>query len=426
MLTDMQLRALKPTGKIYKVADQQGLYVAVTRTGVVSFRFDYRVNGRRETLVIGKYDPTVGAKKPRELDELDYGMSLSLAEARLLMTRAHRSIEQGESPSRSKVEKRTEAADALTFGSWAEKYFAEADLAESTKAMRKSVYDRNLADEFGRLKLEEITPVRLMARCEKIKERGAAAPAVHAREIVLQVFRFIQARGLKIDNPAESIRPSAIATFKARDRALTPAEIHTFFKALEQTATMATLRLAVKFMLLTLVRKTEFIEAKWDEVNFETAIWTIPKDRMKAGRPHNVYLSQQALDILVAFKTCFSASSYLHPGRYETELPISSATLNRVIDATVKVVHDRGEDFDPFTVHDLRRTASTLLHEAGFNSDWIEKCLAHEQRGVRAIYNKAEYAEQRRAMLQAWADMLDAWIKNSASVVPIRRGAGVA
>jgi integrase len=384
------------------------------------------VNGRRETLVIGKYDPTVGAKKPRELNELDYGMSLSLAEARLLMTRAHRSIEQGESPSRSKVEKRTEAADALTFGSWAEKYFAEADLAESTKAMRKSVYDRNLADEFGRLKLEEITPVRLMARCEKIKERGAAAPAVHAREIVLQVFRFIQARGLKIDNPAESIRPSAIATFKARDRALTPAEIHTFFKALEQTATMSTLRLAVKFMLLTLVRKTEFIEAKWDEVNFETAIWTIPKERMKAGRPHNVYLSQQALDILVAFKTCFSASSYLHPGRYETELPISSATLNRVIDATVKVVHDRGEDFDPFTVHDLRRTASTLLHEAGFNSDWIEKCLAHEQRGVRAIYNKAEYAEQRRTMLQAWADMLDAWIKNSASVVPIRRGAGVA
>ena len=426
MLTDMQLRALKPPGKIYKVADQQGLYVAVTRTGVVSFRFDYRVNGRRETLVIGKYDPTVGAKKPRELNELDYGMSLSLAEARLLMTRAHRSIEQGESPSRSKVEKRTEAADALTFGSWAEKYFAEADLAESTKAMRKSVYDRNLADEFGRLKLEEITPVRLMARCEKIKERGAAAPAVHAREIVLQVFRFIQARGLKIDNPAESIRPSAIATFKARDRALTPAEIHTFFKALEQTATMSTLRLAVKFMLLTLVRKTEFIEAKWDEVNFETAIWTIPKERMKAGRPHNVYLSQQALDILVAFKTCFSASSYLHPGRYETELPISSATLNRVIDATVKVVHDRGEDFDPFTVHDLRRTASTLLHEAGFNSDWIEKCLAHEQRGVRAIYNKAEYAEQRRTMLQAWADMLDAWIKNSASVVPIRRGAGVA
>ncbi|MDF3833055.1 tyrosine-type recombinase/integrase [Cupriavidus basilensis] len=426
MLNDMKLRALKPTGKIYKVADQQGLYVAVTRTGVISFRFDYRLNGRRETLTIGQYDPSLGARKPRDLDELNYDMSISLAEARLLLARARRSVEQGESPSRTKVEKRIEATEALTFGKWAEKYFAEVDLAESTRAMRKSVYDRNLADEFGRLKLEEITPVRLMARCEKIKERGAAAPAVHAREIVLQVFRFIQARGLKIDNPAESIRPSAIATFKARDRALSPAEIHVFFQALEQTATAATLRLAVKFMLLTLVRKSEFIHATWDEVNFETAIWTIPKERMKAGRPHNVYLSQQALDILVAFKTCFSASSYLHPGRYETDLPISAATLNRVIDATVQLIHERGEDFEPFTVHDLRRTASTLLHEAGFNSDWIEKCLAHEQRGVRAVYNKAEYAEQRRTMLQTWGDMLDGWIKSGANVVPFRQGIAIA
>ncbi len=423
MLTDMRLRALKPTGKIYKVADQQGLYVAVTRTGVASFRFDYRINGRRETLVVGQYDSSLGARKPRGLEELDYGMSLTLAEARLLLARAHRSVEQGESPSRAKVEKRVEAAEALTFGRWAEKYFAEADLAESTKAMRKSVYDRNLATEFGRLKLEEITPVRLMARCEKIKERGASAPAVHAREIVLQVFRFIQARGLRVENPAEAIRPSAIATFKARDRALSPSEIHVFFKALEQTATMSTLRLAVKFMLLTLVRKSEFIEAIWDEVNFEAAVWTIPKERMKAGRHHNVYLSQQSLDILVAFKTCFGASSYLHPGRYETKLPISAATLNRVIDATVKLIRERGEDFEPFTVHDLRRTGSTLLHEAGFNSDWIEKCLAHEQRGVRAVYNKAEYAEQRRTMLQAWADMLDGWIRTGGNVAPIRRQA---
>ena len=107
------------------------------------------------------------------MEELDCGMSLTLGEARPLLTRAHRSSEQGESPSRAKVEKRVEAAEALTFGRWAEKYFAEVSLAESARAMRKSVHDRNLAAEFGRLKLEEITPVRLMARCEKIKERGS-------------------------------------------------------------------------------------------------------------------------------------------------------------------------------------------------------------------------------------------------------------
>lgn len=206
---------------------------------------------------------------------------------------------------------------------------------------------------------------------------------------MLQVFRFVEARGIKVDNPAAAIRPSAIATFKARDRALSPEEIYIFFNALELTSTMPTLRLPIKFMLLTLVRKSEFIDAVWDEVNFETATWTIPKERMKARRPHHVYLSEQALEILVAFKTCFGSSQYLHPGRYETASPISAATLNRVIDSTVKLICARGDAFEPFTVHDLRRTASTHLHEAGFNSDWIEKCLAHERRGVRAIYKFA-------------------------------------
>ncbi len=160
-------------------------------------------------------------------------MAVSLAEARLLLAHARRAIQQGNSPSRSKVERRVQAVEALAFGKWAEKYVAEATLAGSTRAMRRSVYDRNLAAEFDRLKLEEITPSRLMAKCEKIKERGAAARAVQARDIVLQAYRFVQARGLKVDNPAEAIRPSAIATFKPRDRALTSGEIHVFFSALE-------------------------------------------------------------------------------------------------------------------------------------------------------------------------------------------------
>ncbi|CAB3717003.1 Prophage integrase IntS [Paraburkholderia graminis C4D1M] len=200
MLTDMQLRALKPAQKIFKIADQRWLYAAVTPSGTVSFRYDYRVNGRRETLVIGRYDPSLSARRPRRPDELGFGMAI----------------------------------EALTFGKWAEKYFVETALADSTRAMRKSVYERNLASEFGRLKLEEITPARLMARCAKIKERGAAAPAAQARDIVLQVYRFVQARGLKVDNPAEAIRPSAIASFKPRDRTLSPAEIHVFFSALDR------------------------------------------------------------------------------------------------------------------------------------------------------------------------------------------------
>jgi integrase len=91
-----------------------------------------------------------------------------------------------------------------------------------------------------------------------------------------------------------------------------------------------------------MVRKSEFILAKWEKIDFNAALWTIPKDRMKAGRAHNVDWRQQALDILVAFKTCFDASSFLHPGRYETERSISAATRNRVIDAAVKILRESG------------------------------------------------------------------------------------
>jgi integrase len=111
---------------------------------------------------------------------------------------------------------------------------------------------------------------------------------------------------------------------------------------------------------------------------------------MRAKRPLVVYLSQQALDILVTFKTCFASSKYLHPSRYDSDEPISNATLNRVIEVAVKRINDSGSEFASFSVHDLRRTGSSLLNEAGFNRDWIEKCLAHEEGDVRGVYNKAQ------------------------------------
>jgi len=134
---------------------------------------------------------------------------------------------------------------------------------------------------------------------------------------------------------------------------------------------------------------------------------------MKRRNPHNVYLSRQAIDMFIALKTCAAGSRYVLPSRYDADLPISNATLNQVTTSVSRVARAAGRPLADFSPHDLRRTASTLLHEAGYNTDWIEKCLAHEQKGVRAVYNKAEYAQQRRAMLQDWADMIDTWIKGA-------------
>ena len=419
MLTDIKIKNLKPRARPYKVADRDGLYVTITPAGVASFRYDYRVNSRRETLTLGRYDESRARELPRQLNALDYGTSLSLAEARLLLTKARRCVEMGESPAKAKAESKSKSSEALAFGGWAEKYFDEADLAESTKAMRRSIYERDLKKSFGRMKLEEITPSTLMALCEKIKkERDAPATAMHVREIVMQVFRFVKARGVKVENPADSVKASAIGTFKPRERALSPDEIRVFFNALDGIGSLPQIKLGLKLILLILLRKGELLNARWEWVNFTVATLTIPAEFMKARRAHVVYLSQQAIDILVALKAFAGSSPYLLPGRYETDQPMSDATLNRVITAAVAKATSAGEKLAEFSVHDLRRTGSTLLHEAGFNSDWIEKCLAHEQRGVRAVYNKAEYAEQRREMLQAWANMVDGWIRG-ANVVPI-------
>ena len=122
-----------------------------------------------------------------------------------------------------------------------------------------------------------------------------------------------------------------------------------------------------------------------------------------------VALAAQALDIFIALKTFAGGSDYVLPSRYDSDTPMSSATLNQVLTLTYRLAQKEGKPLAKFGPHDLRRTASTLLHEAGYNTDWIEKCLAHEQKGVRAVYNKAEYREQRTAMLQDWADMIDEW-----------------
>ncbi|HEC1252320.1 TPA: site-specific integrase, partial [Citrobacter braakii] len=247
------------------------------------------------------------------------------------------------------------------------------------------------------------------ALTDAIVEQGRPSTAVLCREIMMQVFRWAIERGQKVENPADLVRPSTIAKFEPRDRALTPEEIGLMYQYMERIGTTPSIRAAAKLLLLTMVRKSELTNATWNEINFTDALWTIPKERMKRRNPHLVFLSRQALDIFIALKTFAGGSEYILPSRYDSDLPMSSATLNQVLTLTYRLAQKEGQSLGKFGPHDLRRTASTLLHEAGYNTDWIEKCLAHEQKGVRAIYNKAEYRDQRRAMLQDWADMIDEW-----------------
>ena len=149
------------------------------------------------------------------------------------------------------------------------------------------------------------------------------------RDIVKQVYAFAVLHGENVDNPADSVGAAAIATFQPKDRSLSPLEIRLMCRQMEAVATYPTIRLALRMILLTLVRKSELIEATWAEVDFENATWTIPKTRMKGRNPHVVYLSSQALDIFVALHTCAAGSKYVLPSRYDPSRCMSKATLNR-------------------------------------------------------------------------------------------------
>ncbi|EOC1104628.1 tyrosine-type recombinase/integrase [Cronobacter sakazakii] len=403
MLTDTKLKNLKPQDKLYKVSDRDGLYVAVLTSGAVSFRYDYRINGRRETLTIGRYGPD----------------GISLAEARDELNTAKKLLSQGISPAAAKRDGKNQIRGAETFATFTVAYMKHIILADSTRAMKQTIIDRDIFPVLGRKLMTEITTRMVRDLCDKVLARGGRSTAIQIREIISSVYRYAADRGHGFTNPAGDIKPTSIAIFKPRERSLQPEEVGIFFRTLDTVSTMATMKLAIKLVLLTMVRKSEFTNATWKEINFKAGTWTIPAERMKASRSHVIYLSRQAQDLLVGLQMCAGGSEYLLPGRYSVSKPLSNAALNRLITVTVDKAQEEGHHLDHFSVHDMRRTASTLLHEAGYPSDWIEKALAHEQKGVRAVYNKAEYARQRAYMLQQWADMVDMWIAGeSTELVP--------
>ena len=394
MLTDVALKNLRPKAKPYKVTDRDGMYAHVSPSGAISFRYDYRLHGRREAVLFGRY----GAA------------GISLARAREKCIDARRAVADGRSPAQDKQREKRRLREAQSFGEFGDRWLQKAPMADSTRAMRKAILDRELRPAWQKHLLTEILPDDLRALCAKIVDRGAPATAIHVRDIVKQIFGFAILHGERVSNPADEVGPSSVATFTPRDRSLSPAEIRVLLKVLDLVPTLPTIRLGMRLYLLTMVRKSELQDATWSEVDFENAVWSIPKERMKRSRPHNVYLSRQSLDIMIALKTCAGNSKFLLPSRYDADAPMSRATFNRVTYSVVEKAKEEGLPLEPFTVHDLRRTGSTLLNELGFNSDWIEKCLAHEDgRSSRGVYNKAEYEHQRRHMLQQWADMIDAW-----------------
>jgi integrase len=175
--------------------------------------------------------------------------------------------------------------------------------------------------------------------------------------------------------------------------------------------------------LLTLARKSELLLAKWKDVSLDAREWLIPAENAKTGKPHMVYLSTQVADMFLELKALAGDSELVMPGRSSLSKPFAKNALNKALEGLTFDM-DPLTIMNPLTIHDLRRTGATLLTEQGFNKDVIEKALSHEREGIRAVYILAEYAEQRRKMLQWWADYVDSIVTES-KVIMENFGVGI-
>ena len=389
-LTDKAIRALRPKEKPYQVADGGGLVVEVMPGGAKVWRQRYRFAGRPQKTTIGKY-PTV-----------------SLSKARLERERLKVMLSEGRSPASEKQEARRTERELSQVDNSVETFarFWLAEVAEKANRDPRNIrryVEKDIISALGKKQLRDLTPADILDLCDRIKKCGADQSALVVRNILKRIYAYAIARERVQFNPAAAIQAQYIATAKSRDRALTKDEVGKLLRAVYSSSMRRSHKLALHLLLLTMVRKTELIGARWEHANFEGGEWHIRET--KSGKPHVVYLSRQARELFAELKELACGSPYMLPSRSSVLRPISHSTLNVAIRAL-------GVGIADFVLHDFRRTASTHLHESGFPADVVEKALAHTIGGIRGVYNRAEYAEQRRAMLQQWADMVDSWIED--------------
>lgn len=382
-LNDTKIKSLKPKLNRYRVTDSDGLMLEILPSGSKVWRYRYSLHGvRQPVLTIGPY-PEIGLGAARR--KRDEWATL---------------IANGESPKRALQEAKSERLNTVAAFAeeWIEKQL-EGKSGHYQTTLRR-ILDKDILPWLGGMPLSEVRPGDVLELCDRVKSRGSPKMALLTRGVLKRMYDFAIARQMVENNPAAALVARFIATEESRTRVLSANEIGTVLQAVYTSDIRRPLKLALHLLAITMVRKTELTESKWEEINLDAGEWDIPAERMKKDRPHRVYLSSQAKALLTELRMHSGRSAYLFPtSRGTVDKPISSSTLNQAIRAL-------SLDVQHFVLHDFRRTASTHLHEMGHPSDAIEKALAHKIVGIRGVYNRAEYAEQRRTIMQAWGDFV--------------------
>jgi integrase len=383
-LTDTGLKALKAKDRPYTLADERGLYVEVFSTGGIVWRYRYRLNGKQEKLTLGKYP------------------ALTLKNARIKRDEAAQAVAMGASPAKQKQLAKVAAADATTVAEFGERFFREIVVKDRRDVtIPRRYFDKSIVPAVGAKPVRDVTTEDVRAIIWKKKDEGFDAAAGNIRGVLKRLFDYATTCGLVTTNPVLALPMRHVHKAKSRERALSPDEIRKFLKAAFESNIRRQFKIGLHLILLTMVRKSELLLARWEHVDFEHAEWHIPPEHSKTGKPHIVFLARQSIALFKELKALAGGSDLVLPGRGSLTKPFAHNAINQALKVALQ-----GQEIPAFTVHDLRRTSSTLLHENGWPSDVVEKALNHTIGGVRGVYNRAEYATQRQVMLQFWADYI--------------------
>lgn len=393
-LTEVAIRKAKAQERPYKLSDSGGLFLYVTPAGGKSWRWKYYVEGREKLMTLGLYP------------------DVSLAQARERRDLARKAKAAGQDPmqERKQAQRNRKIAAENSFEAVAKAWLAQWSTDKSPRhvdyVLRR--LETDVFIEIGKRPVSEIQAPELVAMVKKIAARGAVDIAKRAYQTCSQVFRYAVAHGLAQRNPAADVKPGDILPGRRQEHysRVDGRELPALLRHIEAYQGSVITRLAMKLMALTFVRTSELIGARWAEFDLDAAEWRIPAERMKMRSMHIVPLARQTVEVLKTLHIVTGSSELLFPGERNRKQPMS----NNTILAALKRMGYQGR----MTGHGFRGVASTILHEQGFDHNHIELQLAHTARDkVSAAYNHAKYLEQRAALMQHWADYLDAVMRGN-------------
>jgi integrase len=405
-LTDIAPRNAKKKDKPYKLADGGGLYLLINTDGAKYWRMDYRFADARRTLAFGKYS------------------DVSLVQAREKRKAARLLLEEGIDPGQAKKDEKRIGAEiaAQTFEKLAREWHANKLISwhpsTAKDTMRRLEID--IFPQIGAMPIASVSHQHMIAALRQIEARGAHEVAHRVKATCARVFSYANQQGIKNVNPAADLTDVLKPVQPGHFAAITTDELPAFVTAMNKNDArlFAPTRIGLRLMLLLFVRTSELITTPWSEINLEEGSWVIPWQRMKRGKltvnpdktDHQVCLSRQALELLRELHSLTGGSEYLFPNQRDHEKPMSNGAILMAL--------KRMGYQNKMTGHGFRALAmSTIKERLGYRHEVVDRQLAHAQKDkVDSAYDRAQFLDERKKMMQEWADYLDT-IANGGNVI---------